>query len=1122
MRPHKPTVRKPSTADHRVRRLLQEGLGWLRGFPIDRVDDGCVRWVTVPELGSRADPNCMVVDRPRLRRTVLVRNKLVRQFPRALPRVVGDRDAWTAAIDRRIEHLKATVHHGRPLPDLAELLGRHSQTRAVLARAERSDAAAELFTALAWLSDDAMRRNLKAAIDHNAHTIRERIEGRGPLLAVHVVELLREHGSAAAFLVERLAGRATVPMHGPTTDTCSNAVHEAIESNQRPSFPSQPAPASARPLADWLTNSLVKFDASGRRSLLPLLSLLLPHELERQWASWWRRVLRVCGEATKAGQPSPRHRIAPRTRELRRLHGKLLQLEEQQPPIWHADTIFERLDGWLLVLDGRRCRASWIAQALRSLPEVQTRRLVRVGFFAYWYELYRDGENQPRIRDLTRATAAYWSETAGCRGRFTPWRSIIRPSGNGFRHTRSGPEYFCPAIPIRMLFALLTRAALRGRLGSWEVQCGLLEVCQDLDSTAALFAAVEHAGVIKKLAALRPHLRRAAVRLSDGDPEAFAALVPRLVAVAWSEDSDAQLAALADRSELRPNLLSALMDQALSPLVAKILEQTAMLGTRGSVAKGSRAVGRLPAFVRRYPPALRGHLKQLLRFAPDAERIAHEVLGRTFPDVKQLNRERAALAARIESAPEPRRVGMQRRLRALDERIGKPVEVSQRRMTNLENKLVRRTTRAQLELLLANGRRALRPVVGKYLRVDPPDSWLEDQYKLRVLRGVLQLDPTFRKLAFRLLRRRLDPPPWDLREVDANARFLRRMRRRGLDMRPWVDAIHTEQHENPHLGRVDLAFAEDPWDILQMGAHFQTCLSPDDFNFFSAVANAADVNKRVLYAKNVAGEVLGRCLFALTKNGEVLTFHAYAHQRCLEFGKLVGSFCESLVAAMGTTTTTIGDVENLVATRWYDDGPVDQTGRLAFLWDATGLDFSNVADDALRSELERRLGARRLDLAVLHAVLWHDAVETRPALVTSLLPILGQSDSTPAELLLRAIQLGRRAGALAATGRLVEDLWRRRHRLPAWRQETLAKELLEHGRPADALRILRESRATGVRSWDSKDEDVDRIELAARAHDALHRPAVARRLYEVLLDRASDYAKAEYRAHVARLNAILG
>ncbi len=81
-----------------------------------------------------------------------------------------------------------------------------------------------------------------------------------------------------------------------------------------------------------------------------------------------------------------------------------------------------------------------------------------------------------------------------------------------------------------------------------------------------------------------------------------------------------------------------------------------------------------------------------------------------------------------------------------------------------------------------------------------------------------------------------------------------------------------------------------------------------------------DANKRVLYGRTLDGQVIGRCLFALTNRGRIQTFHRYAHSSGSEFSESVDLFAEQLANAMGTTLTDTGSIPCLVSKEWYNDG----------------------------------------------------------------------------------------------------------------------------------------------------------------------------------------------------------
>ena len=203
--------------------------------------------------------------------------------------------------------------------------------------------------------------------------------------------------------------------------------------------------------------------------------------------------------------------------------------------------------------------------------------------------------------------------------------------------------------------------------------------------------------------------------------------------------------------------------------------------------------------------------------------------------------------------------------------------------------------------------------------------------------AVLELTGRARELGLRLLRLRCGVPPWHLHDEAPNQQFLAHLGSLGIDPGPWLDP-HVRAVYTASTGRkVHLAMERDPLEVLQMGAYFETCLSPGSFNFFSAVANATDVNKGVVFARDDAGRVIGRCLLAITEDGGLLTFRRYCHDPEAGFDRMVEDFATSLAPRMGTIVLQRGKVPDLVADAWYDDGAVDLCSRMPCLEDGSDL-----------------------------------------------------------------------------------------------------------------------------------------------------------------------------------------
>jgi hypothetical protein len=121
-------------------------------------------------------------------------------------------------------------------------------------------------------------------------------------------------------------------------------------------------------------------------------------------------------------------------------------------------------------------------------------------------------------------------------------------------------------------------------------------------------------------------------------------------------------------------------------------------------------------------------------------------------------------------------------------------------------------------------------------------------------------------------------------------------------------------------GRILLMVETDPFEILFMGEYgFASCLSLRGSNAWSAVSNAIDIDKVILWAKEPGGNVVGRRLLALTSEG-ILVFRTYTNRHGLALDRVFDEFVEDYAAHCGTKVTHAGRAGPLLSDRWYDDG----------------------------------------------------------------------------------------------------------------------------------------------------------------------------------------------------------
>ena len=1078
---------RTAQAERRARMHLAAHLGWLEG--LGEATAGGLRWWRLD--GSPP----FVVDGALLARARRAQRTLLAEHPDTIARLHGDVARWRAATDAALTAVAAATRSGgAPSAPLALFPPAVRRALPALAAAHPPLAPALTAAALAYLTRPERLGQLVRWVEPRAaalgHLLAAVTGPRGVLALLHLAALADEHGAARVEpLVELLASDAPSPV---VALRAARTAADELRAGQR--SPVIAPPAVAMELAAWLPRLVAAPVASQRRALELLGLLELPAPLAR-FRTWWRaaatRLTRVRDAIEATGTTELGHARA--------------QLEALAATIKEAPLAFD-LAAALAAVE----RSAWSGAAASFAP--LCRLLARVPT-----EL--GGLARLRLLDELVDDAEVWGEAAHAwlwdaladeldRGApaervLAPWLPLMQGQGHGFHQ------------PIRA--AIRTRADAR-RAAALLVACGRrLTLSYVIVDRAMMFVPLDldPARVAEALALVAANSgyfdtdqARAAVALADDRADDLAAMLAAVSELCAELPARAarELAALAARAGAAGGVW------ALRRLLA---------GKRGRAVTDAAAIAAVvprrqwPPFVvdaraawlDGYPAALRGALGRLASADPDAMVTARRLLRRDLPHPDDAARELAAL--RAGKARGPSAAGRVRRL----ERGSRPP--GPQRLARLADAIERVAAQIALDRFAAATTAAATAAIAAAAGLPAWPGWPLDRPRVAVLAALAKLPPRSRELAMALVHRRAGPPPWDLRDEPRNRRFLDGLRRRGVDPRPWLDPTPVAVTAADGSG-LTVGLAADPLDVLVMGEHFSTCLAAGGVNFFSVVTNAADINKRVLYARRGDGAVAGRCLFALTDGGRILTFEPYAHDPGLDFPGLVRAHALALAAAMGTEVVGSGPVSTLVADDWYDDGAHDLVGRFEALAEGSALraSLATIAPAELAARLEAGLG-HALDDVTLPPVIGLPELQARPALVVALGPALGRVAAVlPVATIVQAARSALAAGDLALADRLLAG--RARPSLfadaPRWIGEPLARV-----RPSQTLALLRATRGPGVRGWDG--EPPERLVVAATALETLRRHRQAAALYRAAIARGWDTLRAELRPRLAALEA---
>ncbi|MFO0948933.1 MAG: hypothetical protein U1D30_23980 [Planctomycetota bacterium] len=492
----------------------------------------------------------------------------------------------------------------------------------------------------------------------------------------------------------------------------------------------------------------------------------------------------------------------------------------------------------------------------------------------------------------------------------------------------------------------------------------------------------------------------------------------------------------------------------------------------------------------RYPAPLHRVMMQFEGAIEDLDRRVDKVLGPTFPDPEKLDAEIDFLTKEVAVNPRP---SLQKRMAMLRARLGSQPRPSDARIEGLTRKLEESLETAVFERWRRDVEAAQSKVFLDLFELDAIREGMLSTDFTAILNSFHDCMDRTRSIGFEILKRRLRQQPSLKGSHERNRSFLARLRDHGIDVDPWLDSSTLATIKLEHNKRVTLRFDDDPLLVFRMGAYFATCLSPGGVNFFSTVANAADINKRVLFAFDETNQVVARTLVAITDDGRLLRFHPYSHLETLHFDELSAGIVNDLARRMGTEVANQGRVQCIVAHRWYDDG-ADECARLPAIFEKRGPFRESLAvlsPVEFLAELDSQLGTVGMRRWMGHLLDMPEMGE-RPELLRALFAWSRTWKSIPADT---ACHLSR----VCLERGLEEEA---AHLLKRHGTEYLAKCLRNYREPAKSLVefVLKHSPGMIVRAWhrsrDSSvrvpmDETGDHRELLARAYAALGRLRLA-------------------------------
>lgn len=1146
MKPERTRHRWKSVGIARARMFLKAHLEWLDGFPVAQ-SPGRVEWMTRPRIGASVGKS-IVVDRELLHRSAAAVTSLTRHFPEAMPRLVRDVSTWSLNVTTVLERLKFAVHRNADVVDFnaapVDSLSKR-QKPLIEQLLKRHPALRELMRIVLWSGSTSpdIRDFLIQWLAENAEWIGRSLDNagfdRGTTVILLVCDLVRQDGDDSVRFLKLVLEDAAI------FQTCTSGLDDKTKSflkglrdwKDPKSLPPDPNHSPVDSFGEQvvsLLNWLSDQDRPVRQRAIQLASQVLSIPLVQGWRTAWMRYLTSARRAVRSlcqfAKQRPgcdfRHEsrrvAADLEKELRDeplrfpvhdLLNRIKQLAVERSPQFHA-----ALAGFITAVpaetacgnlnrDGCALRLALVSEAAqmdREQSAIRYYELARKFFLNRKHQSFRMRPWKGLIDAWIRNLGTSWSPyTVLCRElpqlhRYEQFFSVlsliagqstfVEPDCNRSLQTSLDAADIAPNQ--QRLAAFYTHQ--RNALIAWllNASTSIEQVCErfiqlastslliDCTSDQLLTAAALETEDLSFFESL--HLIGSANAIEDSCLPAVRHLHGKFVSAGW------------------PTMIPFLLRMKRSADLARVAMQFQASESCGKrldvIPKPASFV--TPAWAEDLPAALHSSIAIFHGVFPESRQRIERILGKQFPVLQKLRTEIAALTDRAtQSGPLP--VKMQRRLENLCNRLHQSNSPSEAAIIGMQQKLNEALLTDLFRDAAVEIESSLIHVLGGSTSIRPFAHSEIPLHHLQLVQEILKLDEPLRTYGLKLLRKRWGNVPWDLKQEQPNRQFLEKLAERGIRTEEWLSSRECQILVNGQDAPWKLAFETDEVEQLLMGYYFSTCLSPGDINFFSAVSNAIDINKRVLYARDSRGKVMGRCLIAIGNMGGIVTFRPYCHLNEANFPEHVARFAHALAADMETVVLNEDRVSELVAPDWYNDGAYDLGNSISAESSAVRLAIKTASEQTLMESLQQALSPVGLTSAMLELVIRLPEFKARPRLIGPLLPLIEQHESNLRMGTLACVaQLAHGAGLYEITARLLDS------RSCEW----MVRELNRHGdydsragktlrllieyRPSAALRVLRATRSRSVRR-DADESESERRTLLAACFDALGREQLA-------------------------------
>ena len=422
MRPLKP--KKSIEGISRARMYIKRDLDLFIGYP-----DADGKWISCPE---GKEENEVVLTREHIHKATFTINKLVRDFPRALPQIVGDVEKWRENYKNLLDILKYSIHNETALPESVvhinpvfcdfekKLYKKIISTNKGLINVVNSISwltilkPETLKDALVWL--DNYSEYLEKIYSYYSNQ-----EG-----LQFIVKLWRLSNIAGEKRIKTILIWAS---HSRINNIVmdqghqySNLVETSLGRRKANPIPGIPRSRFGSDFRKWINCIYVLDNQTAKRSI-DLFNLICDISFIDKWEDWWRSLDKFIYMAKN--MPRGLSRRNPLTVKLNDIREKIKFIGNNTPPLINSKYMFNSIVKWSQ--NDNIDRYKKIYGVLKGLPKEYNNVPYRLVFLSYWDKMIeqRDISKQKIIDRVIDEFNKFIKSEKDFESAIKPWKDVI-------------------------------------------------------------------------------------------------------------------------------------------------------------------------------------------------------------------------------------------------------------------------------------------------------------------------------------------------------------------------------------------------------------------------------------------------------------------------------------------------------------------------------------------------------------------------------------------------------------------------------------------------------------------------------------------------------------------------